>query len=134
MKKIILICVLLIIAGISLGFYQYFRPAQNIKNVDPKFSISPNDLKQQLSENVEVMKKFGNSVIVIEGNITSIETANSTTVLIDSAVRCELDKDCKLKVQEGKIRIKGILAGYDDLFGEVLLVKCQIEGIEQVEE
>lgn len=133
MKKIISISVLLVIAVISFGFYEYYRGPLNIKNIHPKFSFSANELKEQLTDNIQVMKKFGNSVIIIEGNISSFEKANTTTVFIDSVVRCELEKDCELKVKEGKIRIKGILGGYDDLFGEALLVKCQIEEINEID-
>jgi hypothetical protein len=126
MKKIILISLAAIGAIISFGLYEYFRGPINIKNVKPAFSISPNDLKEQLAEDIHAMKRFGNSVIVIEGQISSLDTANTTTILIDSAVRCELDKNCNLTMKEGRIRIKGILGGYDDLFGEALLVKCEI--------
>lgn len=133
MIKIISISLFLVVAAISFGFYQYFRPAVNIKNIDPKFSFYANELKEQLTDNIQVMKKFGNSVIIIEGNISSFEKANTTTVLIDSVVRCELEKGCELKAHKGRIRIKGILGGYDDLFGEALLIKCQIEEINEID-
>lgn len=126
MKKLILISLVLITAVMAFSLYQYFRPPRSIKNVEPQISISPNDLKRQLAGDVEIMKKFGNSVIVIEGQISSIVKTNTTTVLVDSAVRCELDKNSNVNMKEGKIRIKGILGGYDDLFEQVLLVKCEI--------
>lgn len=127
MKKVILISLILITTAVmTFSLYQYFRPPRNIKNVEPQFSISPNDLKRQLAGDAEIMKKFGNSVIVIEGQISSIVKTNTTTVLVDSAVRCELDKNSNVNMKEGKIRIKGILGGYDDLFEQVLLVKCEI--------
>lgn len=126
MKKVILISLILITAVMTFSLYQYFRPPRNIKNIEPQISISPNDLKRQLAGDVEIMKKFGNSVIVIEGRISSIVKTNTTTVLVDSAVRCELDKNSNVNMKEGKIRIKGILGGYDDLFEQVLLVKCEI--------
>lgn len=134
MKMVILISLVLIASVITFGLYQYSRGPRNIKNVEPQISISPNDLKEQLAGDIQIMKKFGNSVIVIEGQISSIEKANTTTVLVDSAVRCELDNNSNVNMNEGKIEIKGILGGYDDLFEQVLLVKCEIVQSERSEE
>lgn len=127
MKKMFLVSLVLISAVIIFGLYQYFRPPRNLKNVEPQISIAPSELKKQLAGDIRMMHKFGDSVIVIEGQISSIEKGHTTTVLVDSVVRCELDKSSNVILREGNIRIKGILGGYDDLFEQVLLVKCEID-------
>lgn len=127
MKKILFVLSILFLASLSYGLYQYFKPSANIKKIAPKFSISAHDLRKQLVGDNQAVEKFGNTVFMVEGAITSVDKANTTTVLIDSSVRCELDKNAKLNQEEGKIRIKGLLGGYDEFFDEVLMIKCEVE-------
>lgn len=134
MKKILLVLSILFAAALSYALYQYFRPSVSIKNVEPDLFISARDLKRKLVDGQLTMEQLGNTVFMIEGAITSLEKANTTTVLIDSSVRCELDSNVRLNQEKGKIRIKGLLGGYDEFFDEVLMIKCEVEEIGQSKE
>lgn len=134
MKKLLLSFVILLIALISYGLYEYYRPPASLKDKEARFTMSSFDLKKQVEQNPQAVQHFGNDVILVEGIISSQEKAATTTVMLDSSIRCELDHTCSPGNYDGKVRIKGLLAGYDDFFGEVLLVKCQIEESENPEE
>ncbi|HXI01183.1 MAG TPA: hypothetical protein VNI52_13025 [Sphingobacteriaceae bacterium] len=128
MKRTALILLFILIVAVSFGLYQYSRPASTVINVQPEWSLSASELKKQLSNDPSLESKFSNKAISIEGKISSFETAeNTTTLLIDSSVRCEFLKDFRLPKELGHVKITGLFAGYDELFEEVLLVKCKIE-------
>lgn len=134
MKKILLVLSTLFATALSYALYQYFRPSVSIKNVEPDLLISARDLKKKLVERHLAMEKLGNTVFLVVGAITSVEKANTTTVLIDSSVRCELNNNVRLNQEKGKIRIKGLLGGYDEFFNEVLMIKCEVEEMGQTKE
>lgn len=127
MKKIAFTLLFILVVAISFGLYQYLRPASTVTNMQPELSLSASELKRQLSNDPSIESKFSNKAISVEGQISSMEVGQTTTVLIDSSVRCEFSKDFRKPQQQGHVKITGLLAGYDELFEEVLLVKCKIE-------
>lgn len=127
MKKIALTLLFILVVAICFGLYQYSRPALTVMNVQPEFSFSASELKKELSSDPSTESKFTNKTVLVEGQISSVEEGQTTTVIIDSSVRCEFSKDYSLPKQQGQVKIKGLFAGYDELFEEVLLIKCNIE-------
>lgn len=131
MKRTALTLLFILIVAVSFGLYQYSRPASTVINVQPEWSLSASELKKQLSNDPSLESKFSNKAISIQGKISSFEAENTTTMLIDSSVRCEFLKDFRLPTELGHVKITGLFAGYDELFEEVLLVKCKIEKQEE---
>lgn len=118
---------LLLIAAISFGVHQYFRAPTNLKNQEEDISLSATELKEQLASDTAARHRFSNKVILVEGTVSAVEQAEYTTVIIESSIRGELEKDTPVPELGQTVRLKGMLGGYDEIFEEVVLVKCQLE-------
>lgn len=127
MKKIAITLLLILVVALAFGLYQYSRPASLVTNVQPEFSLSATELKKELSNDPSAENRFTGKTVLVEGQISLLEEGQTTTVLIDSSVRCEFSKDIRIPQQQEQVKIKGLFAGYDKLFDEVLLIKCSIE-------
>ena len=127
MKKIVLTLVLLFFAGLGFGLYQYFKPPENLKNREAEISLSATELKEQLAADTAAKSEFSNKVLLVEGTLSSVEKGEHITFIIDSSIRGELDKNTQIPEPGQTVRIKGMLAGYDEIFEEVVLIKCELE-------
>ena len=127
MKKIVLTLVLLFFAGLGFGLYQYFKPPENLKNREAEISLSAAELKEQLAADTAARNEFSNKVLLVEGILSSVEKGEYITFIIDSSIRGELDKNTQIPEPGQAVRIKGMLGGYDEIFEEVVLIKCELE-------
>ncbi|CAN5828608.1 hypothetical protein BH24BAC1_BH24BAC1_15240 [soil metagenome] len=127
MKKVASIGVLLLAAALSFGVYQYFRAPANLKNREAEVFLSATELKEQLAGDTTARHRFSQKVILVEGTVFAVEQADHTTIIIESSVRGELEKNSPVPEPGQTVRLKGMLGGYDEIFEEVVLVKCQLE-------
>lgn len=127
MKKIVSIVALLLLAVISFGLYQYYRAPVNLKNQEAELTLSATELKEQLATDTTARGRFSNKVILVEGTVSSVEQGEHAVITVDSFVRGELEKGTSLPEPGQTVRLKGMLGGYDEIFEEVVLVKCQLE-------
>jgi hypothetical protein len=127
MKKILTTLVLFFCTGLSFGLYQYFKPPVNLKNLKAEIVLSAAELKEQLATNTLAINELSNKVILVEGTVSSVEKGDHVTIIIDSSIRGEFDKNTEISQVGQEVQIKGMLAGYDEIFEEVVLVKCQLE-------
>lgn len=126
MKKIALLVVLLI-AVLSFGWYQYSRAPANLKNKKAEIMLSASELKEQLAADTSARNKYSNKVILVEGTVSSVEQGEHTTITLDASVRGELEKNTAVPKAGQTVRLKGMLGGYDEMFEEVVLIKCELE-------
>lgn len=127
MKKIALLVVLLLIAVLSFGLYQYTRAPENLKNQKVEIILSATELKEQLTADTSARNKYSNKVILVEGTVSSVEQGEHTTITLDASVRGELEKNTAVPQSGRTVRLKGMLGGYDEMFEEVVLIKCELE-------
>lgn len=127
MKKIVSIVALLLLAVLSFGLYQYYRTPVNLKNQEAELTLSATELKEQLATDTTARGRLSNKVILVEGTVSSVEQGEHAVITVDSFVRGELEKGTSLPEPGQTVRLKGMLGGYDEIFEEVVLVKCQLE-------
>lgn len=127
MKKIAILVALLLIALFGFGFYQYSRAPENLKNEKAEITLSATQLKEQLASDTSARTKYSNKVILVEGTVSSVEQGEHTTITLDTSVRGELDKNTAVPEPGQTVRLKGMLGGYDEMFEEVVLIKCELE-------
>lgn len=126
MKKIFLSVTFLLVGALSFGLYHYFKPPINLKNYQAEIILSATELKEQLAADTSVKNRLHDKVILVKGRVSSVEQGEHTTVIIDSSIRGELDKNTKVPEVGQGVGIKGMLGGYDEFFEEVVLIKCQL--------
>ncbi len=127
MKKILLTVMFLFFAALSFGLYHYYKPPVNLMNRQAEVILSAAELKKQLTADTSAKEMLGDKIILVKGKVSSVEKGEYTTIIIDSFIRGELDKNTEIPQVGQQVGIKGILGGYDEIFEEVVLVKCQLE-------
>lgn len=129
MKKEILsfVAVLVVLSGLY-GAYLYTKPPRDIATSDSEMSVSAEDLIGQFeADPVQASQHHRNKVIEISGKVTEIEHGDTSTILIlDQGIKCELHQRSQTVTMGQQINVKGLLAGYDEMFNEISLLKCYI--------
>jgi len=117
--KIKIIVGLVILLGVSFFTYNYvMAPPKDIQSSKADISLSAANFSAEFSKNMsDAEKKYTDKIVGIEGSITEIE---ENGVTIDGKVFCQLESTNTLKVG-GKLKVKGLFIGYDELFELVKL-------------
>ena len=145
MKKKILIGIaaLVLIVGIWAAFNQEkftqgvvdlgMALTSSMKHRDPssekaKFEMTTDEFAKAFKDNAgDATKKYINQAVLLEGAITTISgvtvSFNNIACNIDSAEVTKL-KDLK---PGSKIKLQGLVVGYNDLMEEVDLAQCRIK-------
>lgn len=118
---------LLFAALITYGLYEYDKAPATLKNQEAETELSATELKEQLTNDSSARKRFGNKIILVEGIVSSVERGEHTSITIQSSVRGELKKNTVVPEPGQRVRLKGMLGGYDEIFEEVVLIKCELE-------
>lgn len=127
MKKTALLVALLLLLLIGFGFYQYSRAPANLKNEKAEIILTATKLKEQLASDTLARTKYSNKVILVEGTVSSVEQGEHTIITLDASVRGELEKNTVVPEPGQSVRLKGMLGGYDEMFEEAVLIKCELE-------
>lgn len=127
MKRLLIIGTLLAFAGINYGWYLYQKPAEGVRGRKAEKFYPAAELSRLLAEDKAAPGRLAGQVILVEGVLTSVDRAEVTAFMLDGSIRGELSRPDQLPQPGSKVKIKGMLGGYDELFGETVLVKCQIE-------
>jgi hypothetical protein len=143
-KKILLsIAAIILIVGIWAAFNQEkftqgvvdlgMALTSSMKHRDPssekaKFEMTTDEFAKAFKDNAgEATKKYINQAVLLEGAITTISgvtvSFNNIACNIDSAEVTKL-KDLK---PGSKIKLQGLVVGYNDLMEEVDLAQCRIK-------
>lgn len=93
-----------------------------------KFEMTVDAFSKAFKDNaVEANKTYINQAVLLEGDITTISgvtvTLNNVACNIDST---EVGKIKDLKVGS-KVKIQGLVVGYNDLMEEIALAQCTIK-------
>lgn len=105
---------------------EYKRGPKEITVTSPSIYKDALAFQAEFKEGTTAFTKYADSVVELSGRASSINKEEKITITLDGVVRCELSSDTlATSLKEGsEIRIKGVFGGYDDLFEEVLLVRC----------
>jgi hypothetical protein len=101
---------------------------RNPSSEKAKFEMTAEAFSKAFKDNaVEANKQYINQAVLIEGDITTIAgvtvTLNNIACNIDST---EVGKIKDLKVGS-KVKIQGLVVGYNDLMEEIALAQCTIK-------
>lgn len=133
MKKYWIYIVILVIAGLAIGFYLYNKPHQNIRNSKADFRVEASGFFTEYEENEqEANTKYLDKIVEIEGIVRSVSTDEKGTlsVMLESGnefsgVNCQLDELTEHKNTTfnpgDKVTFKGICTG---MLMDVVMVRC----------
>ena len=105
----------------------------SVKHRDPssekaKFEMTAEAFSKAFKDNaVEANKLYINQAVLIEGDIT---TVSGVTVTLNN-IACNIDSTQVGKIKElkvgSKVKVQGLVVGYNDLMEEIALAQCTIK-------
>ncbi len=145
MKKKILIgiAVVVVVAGIWFAFNQEkatqmivdfgMAMTSSVKHRDAatekaKYEMTADNFSKEFKDNAATANTtYINQAVLLEGSVSSVSgvtvTLNNIACNIDSS---DLEK-VKLLKQGDKVKIQGLVVGYNDLMEEIALAQCKIK-------
>ena len=145
MKKKIIYAILAII--VVVGIWVALNPQRALQTVvdlgmsltssmkhrDPstekaKFETTADALAKEFKDNAtEANKKYINPAVLVEGDVTAV----SGVTLSLGTIACNIDSTQAAKVKDvkvgAKIKVQGLVVGYNDLMDEISLAQCTIK-------
>lgn len=132
-KKVLLVILVVIVAAVSYGLYEYFRPNAKTVDLQPDVVITAVDLYNNYEENEDSANiHYLNKVIEVSGMVSDVKTDTSGIVVtIDGGngmfgISCSLQKTDEEIMKPEKhtpITIRGICTG---MLMDVVLTRCVI--------
>lgn len=142
-KILIVIAVVVVVAGIWFTFNQEkatqmivdfgMAMTSSVKHRDAasekaKFEMTADDFSKAFKDNAATANTtYINQAVLLDGSVSSVSgvtvTLNNIACNIDSS---DLEKVKMLK-QGDKIKIQGLVVGYNDLMEEIALAQCKIK-------
>ncbi len=105
----------------------------SMKHRDPstekaKFELTADAFAKEFKDNAtEANKKYINQAVLLEGDVTAV---SGVTISLGSAA-CNMDSTQLAKVKDvkvgTKIKVQGLVVGYNDLMEEISLAQCTIK-------
>lgn len=123
MKKVILIIVGLLLAGIGTGLYLYFKGTTDYSNQKPDFTCTQTSLLQAVDGDTNVLHPMRNRLVLVQDGLVKSIQHDSLLSVIElcpteggSSIVCQIDprhnEDLK-SIQAGQpISLKGILTDF----------------------
>lgn len=131
MKKVVLILLVVLIAGIGIGYYLYNMPVASVADRDPVAIVTADELMESYENNETGSDSlYLDKLVQVEGIIQSIQSDTSGVIILLSTSGGMFGISCKLEpgqiaprsASEGaKIQLKGIVNGY---MGDVSMNRC----------
>ena len=105
----------------------------SVKHRDPsaekaKFEVTADAFSKEYKDNAaEAAKKYINQAVLLEGDVTNI---SGVTVSFNN-IACNIDSSEVAKLKDlkvgSKIKLQGLVVGYNDLMEEIDLAQCRIK-------
>lgn len=125
MKKILWIVVILLLIGVAGYFYVFHKPHRDIAGEKAELHLASSSLVQEYSSDEQSANaKYLDKVVEVEGVVAE---QSPGALKLENGVFCSMLKGGGQEVAVGaKVKIKGRVVGYDELFEEVKLDNCQL--------
>jgi len=126
-KRIVLIVSIFVVVGLCYAISLYNKKPVDTSVADADITVEAIQLINEFNKNQEEATiKYKKKVSEIDGKITSF-IGDNKAVVINGLIRCEMDKSFTEGMNVGDlIKIKGVFGGFDDLFEEVLFIRCNV--------
>lgn len=105
----------------------------SVKHRDPsaekaKFEVTADAFSKEYKDNAaEAAKKYINQAVLLEGDVTNV---SGVTVSFNN-IACNIDSSEVAKLKDlkvgSKIKLQGLVVGYNDLMEEIDLAQCRIK-------
>ena len=94
----------------------------------PKFKMNSNDLSVEFERSEPLAtKKFIDQVVLVDGEVSAMHGVNVSLTNISCNIdSTEINKIKELKVGT-KVKVQGLVVGYNNLLGEVNLAECTLK-------
>jgi hypothetical protein len=136
MKKLLLAVLAIGVLGAGYGYYLWTKKPENLLDVKTAATFEASSIMDEFKKDpVGAGTRYNGKPIQVSGEIAEItkNDAGDLTVLLNTTtggkVICEFDRMYKVEdtgYKTGdKINLKGECTGFDDLFGDVKLSRCQ---------
>lgn len=128
MKRALVIIGVLLIGAIGTILYFWNMPHRDISAEEAKYEITASQLYQAFSEDQQKAgEKYLDQVVQVTGTISKKE---KNAVVLDKQIYCRMDSTAEVpKGGAGSsIVLKGRVMNYDDLFSQVRMDFCTVEG------
>lgn len=135
-RGLIILGIVMVMAIIVVGLYQYNKPHRDIVSSTADYELSADELYNEFEGDVETASgKYADKVITFSGIISNVQQnqAGGISILLKGqkgSVNCEIDPAISLNVESllknTSVKIKGLCVGYDDLLQELQFKKCNI--------
>jgi len=122
-NKVTLLIVALIIIGSVIGYQQIFKTTEDVaQTTKVDFEGTSKDFLPLLNTDASI---WNNKVIVIEGVVSAV---NDEGIILDNTIFCQFTDNAILTTlkENQKLKVKGLVIGYDDLLEELKLNQCII--------
>ena len=138
-KKIILFSILaIVVIGVSIGLYLYFKGPPDIKNTSPDYKLEAIALYQSfITDSAQANKKYDDKVLEVMGVVTQVSQNQSKLNIVFLKTNTEGGNvNCTFEGPPGSIKegsqatIKGLCSGIGQgdtdlgLAGDVYLTRC----------
>lgn len=136
MKKFFVFILIVLLAGLGVGYYMWNKPHSDIESQSATSKLSATELFNAYGTNeTSADDKYLGKVLLITGKIMSMDKANdgTTNILLDtgdpmSTIMCQLDKYTKHDIgglsAGSQVTLKGICSGFN---GDVVIDRCVIQ-------
>ena len=105
-----------------------WKKARNPSAEKATFELTADAFAKEFKDNAaEANKKYINQAVLLEGDVTAV----SGVTLSLGSVACNMDSTQIAKVKDvkvgSKIKVQGLVVGYNDLMDEISLAQCTIK-------
>ena len=116
------IIILFVLATLCIGFgsYTYFKNSSSTNSQAISFTGTAQEFNAKVLKNPLI---WTNKTVSLKGRVTFI---NASTFTLNSQVYCKYDKPDKLIKLNTEVTIKGKVAKFDSLMGELYLEECVV--------
>ena len=128
MKRALVIIGILLVGAIGTILYFWNMPHRDVSAEKAKYEVTADQLYQAFSEDQQKAgEKYLDQVVQVTGTISE---KKKNAVVLDEQIYCKMDSTAKVPASGAgsSVVLKGRVMNYDDLFSQVRMDFCTVEG------
>ncbi len=136
-KKILLVLLVLVVAGVAIGYFIWNKPHKDVLSAESIQSGAVDLYQSFVADSASANKKFIDKVVEVTGTVHSIAVnqQNQKVVLLKTAsdgayVNCTMEQADAIVKEGSTVKLKGICSGLGQgdadlgILGDVYLIRC----------